>query len=478
LQVSTVDCGERGASRATYNVQYRLSQLHSRGYDVVHLPASIENTVARDLIVNQEPLSSQLEDANAFPRLVVLRVRPGVRHYAWGATEFIPSLIGVENPEQKPFAELWMGAHPDLPSTVEIGGSQTPLSDLIRRLPELTLGRTVAARFGELPYLFKVLSASDPLSIQVHPAKKQAEIGFARENAAGVPVSAPHRNYKDDNHKPEILVALTDFHALRGFRPLEEIGQQLNDIDELRALASHFEPTPAGLESLYRKAMTSSQEEIDRILQPLIARLATRHDETPFAATDREYWLLEAHSAFSRDGHFDRGLFSIFLLNLVHLRPGEAIYLPAGVLHAYLRGSGMELMANSNNVLRGGLTPKHVDVPELLANVVFEGEAAQVIRPTLLEGGVESAYETPAAEFELRRITLDAGKTYHSGTGHSADLVIRTDADVESDVAATAENMNTPLTVRRGEVFFASAGVDYAIKASGPATLFRAMAPP
>jgi len=436
-----------------------------------------ENTVARDLTVNQEPPSSLNDNAHSLARLGVLQLQPGVQHYAWGAMDYIPSLIGVENPEQKPFAELWMGAHPDLPSTVTIDGVQTPLSDLIQHSPEKMLGKPVADRFGALPYLFKVLSAGDPLSIQVHPAKKQAEVGFARENEAGVPLSAPHRNYKDDNHKPEILVASTDFYALRGFRPLDEIGRQLRDVEELQTLASGYDTTPAGLKSLYEQVMTWSQEGVDQVLRPLIARLETQNGETPFTPNDREYWLLEAHSVFSRDGHFDRGLLSIFLLNLVHLRPGEAVYLPGGVLHAYLRGSGMELMANSNNVLRGGLTPKHVDVPELLDNVVFEGGPAEVIRPTSLEGGIETAYKTPAAEFELKQVCLDVGQTYRSGTDHSADLVIRTDADVASEVAVRAEDTDSPLKIRRGEVFFAPAGVDYAIEASGPATLYRATVP-
>jgi mannose-6-phosphate isomerase class I len=338
------------------------------------------------------------------------------------------------------------------------------------------LGAVVAERFASrLPYLFKVLSAAVPLSIQAHPTKQKAAAGFARENAAQIPLTARHRNYKDDNHKPEILAALTDFYALRGFRRLDEIARLPADVPELRDVMSDYQPTPAGLKKLYEKLMTFSPEQTDAVLRPLVTRLATADRDQHYVPADREYWVLAADRQFSRDGHHDPGLFSIYLLNLVHLRPGEAVYLPAGVLHAYLRGSGMELMANSNNVLRGGLTPKHVDVPELLANVVFDGGRADVIRPVPAPDGSEQAYPTPAPEFELRRIEVTADRPWSGRAEFGPEIIILVQADDSAGVSL--DSPAEPLPLKPGDVCFAPCGADYACQATAPATLFRATVP-
>lgn len=406
----------------------------------------------------------------------MLRVRAGVQRYQWGSTDFIPALLGVPNPKQEPFAELWMGTHPDLPAQVELQDDLVPLNELIEQAPETVVGPGAAENFGQrLPYLFKVLSAAAPLSIQAHPTKSQAEAGFARENAAGITVSAPDRNYRDDNHKPEILAALTEFYALRGFRPLEEIARLPIDVPEFEPLMRDYQATPSSLKNLYGRFMSLAQEEVDCLLSPLIERLAAADREQPFRPEQREYWVLQADREFSQAGHRDRGLFSIFLLNLIRLEPGEAVYLSAGVLHAYLRGSGVELMANSNNVLRGGLTHKHVDVPELLANIVFEGERAEVVRPVSKPESAESVFETPAAEFELRRVTLSAGTTYRRGPDHDADMIIVTDTAESSRVMLAATNKIFRL--RKGNIVFAPRGVDYRVNASAPATLFLATVP-
>lgn len=398
----------------------------------------------------------------------VLRLHGGVQHYAWGSTDFIPQLIGEVNPDGEPWAELWLGAHPDRPSEVELGGDQVGLDRVVAACPERLLGEETACRYRELPYLFKVLSAAVPLSIQAHPTREQAEAGYAREEASGIPLSAPHRNYKDTNHKPEALVALTEFHALRGFRPLDEIAALPGEVPEFADLLAGFEATPQGLQLLYRRLMTADQGVVDAALAPLIERL--RRGE-PADARDRGYWTLEADRQFSRDGHHDRGLFSVWLLNLVRLAPGEGIYLPAGNLHAYLRGTGMELMANSNNVLRGGLTPKHVDVEELLDVVTFDGGEPEIIRAAA--DGVESVYRTPAEEFELRRIDLPADGEWHSGREHGADILIVTAADAD----LTLESGGRLLGLARGESVFAPAGVPYALRTEAPATVFRATVP-
>jgi mannose-6-phosphate isomerase class I len=403
----------------------------------------------------------------------VVRLECGVQHYAWGDAQFIPTLLGIDNPDDKPFAELWMGAHPDLPSRVRLGNTLVPLNELIESAPEEILGPAVAGRFeGRLPFLLKVLSATKPLSIQVHPSKERAEEGFARENAAGIPLSAEDRNYKDENHKPELLAALTDFYGLRGFRPLEEVARTLDTVPELHSLAADFEANSAGLKRLYDNFMNLPQEDVDSLLDPLVRRLK---QESPFTREDREYWLLRADDEFSIDGHHDRGLFSFYLLNLIHLRPGEAMFLPAGVLHAYLEGSGMEIMANSNNVLRGGLTPKHVDIPELLNNVAFEGRAADTLGGVPASGDREWVYPTSAQEFELRRIEIAAEQHYSCDSDHSVEIFVLVDS-IEGEVITVEADAQT-LELKKGDACLVPHGVAYTMRADQPATFYRATVP-
>lgn len=418
--------------------------------------------------------TSALEGHGADACHTPLRLHCRVQHYAWGDADFIPSLLGIENRDRQPFAELWMGAHPDLPSQVDLEGNLVPLDELITAMPATILGPSVAQRFGgRLPYLFKVLSAAAPLSIQAHPSKESATEGYARENAAGVPRSAPQRNYRDENHKPELIAALTDFYGLRGFRPLAEISVTLEETPEFRQLMPDFEPTPAALKALYDSVMNLPQHRVDSILDPLVRRLEQVDRATSFTRDDREYWVLRASRECTVDGQRDRGLFSIYLLNLVHLKPGEAMFLPAGVLHAYLEGSGIEIMANSNNVLRGGLTRKHVDVAELLANVTFRGEQPEILQPTRLPGGHEWVYKTPVDEFELRRIELNSS-SHENGAEHSAELLILALAG-HSHVTATSESTSLELT--QGNVFLVPHGVAYTIESNGPVTLFKATLP-
>jgi mannose-6-phosphate isomerase class I len=400
----------------------------------------------------------------------LLRLRCRVQHYPWGDTDFIPALLGTDNPEREPHAELWMGAHPDLPAEADADGKWVPLDELIAASPDEILGPAVAREFeGRLPYLFKVLSAKAPLSIQAHPSEDAAREGFARENAAGVPLTAWDRNYRDDNHKPELIAAITDFYGLRGFRPLTEIARVLREVPEFRELMPGFEPEPECLRSLYERFMSLPQAEVDSILDPLVRRLREAEARVPFTRDQPEYWLLKADREHSKDGHRERGLLSVYLLNLVHLQPGEAMYLPAGVLHAYLEGSGVEIMANSNNVLRGGLTPKHVDVPELLAILKFEGGPAEILRPAIMPNGGEWRYETPAREFELRRVEIDNRQPHRNSADHSAEIVILVVA--QQDARVTAESGSRSLQLRRGDVFLGRAGSTRSVPSpASPAT--------
>jgi mannose-6-phosphate isomerase len=318
----------------------------------------------------------------------VLRLENPVRHYAWGSTTFIPGLLG-RPPDGRPWAELWMGAHRSAPSLVVDDGHGIPLDTLLARDPERILGAdTLRAHGPHLPFLFKVLAADAPLSIQAHPDRARARAGWAKENAAGIPIDAPHRNYRDDNHKPELIVALTPFAALDGFRPPETIVAELASlgIDALHPLVERLRRD--GLRTFFEALMTT---EGARVLDPVVEAMAHRTDA-------RARWVRELalrHPA-------DVGALAPLYLELVELAPGQGLFLAARELHAYLHGAGLELMANSDNVLRGGLTPKHVDVPELLSTLRFEPGHPQVIEPS----GNPARYPTPTDEFALFRLEL------------------------------------------------------------------------
>ncbi len=410
-----------------------------------------------------------------------LALHCGVQHYGWGNTAFIPSLLGVQNPEGRPFAELWIGAHPDLPASAQLEpGHLVPLDRLIAAAPAAVLGAGTRAAFGgELPFLFKVLAAARPLSIQVHPNRAEAERGFAREEQLGIPPNDPKRNYRDRNHKPELLVALTDFHALRGFRPLAEIAAELASYPRLADLARRLDDGVAGLRRLYIELMCLPQPEVDALLAPLLAQCRRRADDAKDPGRERCRWLLHADALYSATGHHDRGLLSFLLLNLLHLAPGEAIYLPAGELHSYLQGVGLELMANSNNVLRGGLTSKHVDVGALLEVLRLDPQDPEIVRPRRelgaepdpKSGQVEIlAYDTPADEFALRRLRFGPGNPYQlRPKAVQLGLVLAGELEIAG--------AGTRLAFRRGGCFLLPAGCTTGIRAAGAADLALATVP-
>jgi len=428
-----------------------------------------------DFPVNQSVHETAVGAFLRRPRPLLLRC--GVRHYAWGDPDYLPALIGVPNRERKPYAELWIGARTELPAVARVGDSEVPLPLLLRAAAEAVLGRRDAERFGGgLPFLLKILAAAQPLSIQAHPDKPQAQAGFERENRLGIRPDAPNRNYRDDNHKPELIVALTNFYALRGFRPLDEIGTVLASVPELCELAADYRPTRESLADLYTRVMRMDQREVDTVLTPLLRRLREAAARQAFSKEQTEYWVLRADALFSNDGHRDRGLFSLFLLNPVHLLPGEAMYLPAGALHTYLQGAGVEIMANSDNVLRGGLTAKHTDVEELLRILTFDAGEVSIIGkgPRTEDGRV--VYETPSQEFTLSRLRITAARPYASAVGHSSELGVVT----QGRVVVSAPGIEG-LEVGRGGVFLVPYGLDYriscAVSCSGEAVVFMAGIP-
>ncbi|WP_369194370.1 mannose-6-phosphate isomerase, class I [Streptomyces djakartensis] len=372
-----------------------------------------------------------------------------IRPYAWGSPTAIPRLLGTE-PTGEPQAEMWMGAHPGAPSRTGRG----TLAEVIEADPEKELGPAAVARFGpRLPFLLKLLAAGAPLSLQVHPDLAQAEEGYADEERRGIPADAPHRNYKDANHKPELVCALTEFDGLCGFRAPAEAAALLDGlgVDSLKPYVDllHAHPEDAALREVLTAILTADREEM------------TRTVEEAAAACTR---LGGAYAPYADIAHHypgDPGVIAAMLLNHVRLQPGEALYLGAGVPHAYLNGLGVEIMANSDNVLRCGLTPKHVDVPELLRVVRFHAADPGVLRPEAAPDG-EEVYETPIDEFRLSRYVL-------AETGGPRDLT-RATPQILLCTAGTVRAGEHELTPGRS-VFVPA---DEKAEVSGSGTLFRA----
>ncbi|MCX8985901.1 mannose-6-phosphate isomerase [Citrobacter portucalensis] len=314
-----------------------------------------------------------------------------VQNYAWGSKTALTELYGIANPTQQPMAELWMGAHPKSSSQVLGADGQTvALRDVIEHDKSALLGEAVAQRFGELPFLFKVLCAAQPLSIQVHPNKHNSEIGFAKENAAGIPMDAAERNYKDPNHKPELVFALTPFLAMNAFREFSDIVSLLQPVSAAHPAIAHFleEPSAERLSYLFASLLNMQDEEKSNALAILKSALNSQQGEP---------WQTIRLIADVYPN--DSGLFSPLLLNVVKLNPGEAMFLFAETPHAYLQGVALEVMANSDNVLRAGLTPKYIDIPELVANVKFVAKPANQLLTTPVESDGELDFPIPVDDF-------------------------------------------------------------------------------
>jgi mannose-6-phosphate isomerase len=319
------------------------------------------------------------------------KMHNGVQNYAWGSKDALTKLYGITDPQGRPMAELWMGAHPKSSSqVVNAEGLTLSLRDQISADLDGQLGKKVAKRFGELPFLFKVLCADQPLSIQVHPSKGAAEIGFAKENAAGIPLDAAERNYKDPNHKPELVYALTPFQAMNGFRELRDIVSLLQPVAGAHQLIASFlnYPDVDHLRALFAGLLSLEGEDKSRALDVLKSVLREQHGEP---------WdTVRSISEFYPD---DSGLFSPLLLNVITLQPGEGMFLYAETPHAYLKGVSLEVMANSDNVLRAGLTPKYIDIPELLANLKFNAKPASELLTTPVQKGAELNFPIPVEDF-------------------------------------------------------------------------------
>ncbi|MGA9312738.1 MAG: mannose-6-phosphate isomerase, class I [Pseudonocardiaceae bacterium] len=342
-------------------------------------------------------------------------LRNAVRPYAWGSRTAIPELLGGPVPAPHPQAELWLGAHPADPSVLmHADGAQTSLLEALRADPYRHLGPRCAQRWGgQLPFLLKVLAADEPLSLQAHPSAEQAAEGFAREEVRGIPRDAPERNYVDPSHKPELICALTELQALAGFRDPERTVELLKalDVPELapyRAMLA-AEPNADGLRTLFTTWITMPEPAMKAVLPPTLdACVALLRRNGLCGGHFRRECRVILELAETYPG--DVGVLAALLLNHVVLASGEAMYLPAGNLHTYLRGTGVEISANSDNVLRGGLTSKHIDVPELLRVLDFSYGALPVQRGEPV-GPHETAYRTLAEEFQLTRLEWAHGES-------------------------------------------------------------------
>ncbi|MEG5558982.1 mannose-6-phosphate isomerase [Enterobacter roggenkampii] len=379
-----------------------------------------------------------------------------VQNYAWGSKTALTDLYGIANPNNLPMAELWMGAHPKSSSKIEdASGQARSLRDVIDADKAALLGDKVAQRFGELPFLFKVLCADQPLSIQVHPNKQASEIGFAKENAAGIPLDAPERNYKDPNHKPELVFALTPFLAMNAFREFSEIISLLQPVAGANNAIAHFleNPNAEALSQLFASLLNMQGEEKSHALAVLKAALESQQGEP--------WETIRLIAQFYPD---DSGLFSPLLLNVVKLNPGEAMFLFAETPHAYLQGVALEVMANSDNVLRAGLTPKYIDIPELVANVKFVAKPAAELLTQPVKNGAELDFPIPVEDFAFS--LHDLSQTETTIAQESAAILFCVEGE------ATLHKGEQHLVLKPGESAFVAAN-ESPVSVSGTGRLAR-----
>lgn len=389
--------------------------------------------------------------------------------YAWGSPSAIHQLVGSE-PDGNPMAELWFGAHASGPATFPSGTGD--LRSVIATDPQGTLGTDIIARFGaQLPYLLKLIAPARPLSLQVHPSLERARERFAAEEAAGIPIGAPHRNYRDPNHKPELVFALSTFEALCGFRAPRRAAELLADLDAPLARALHrtllANPSPAGMRAaftaLLHEAARPSGAEVAEVVEACATRLTSG---SPSPRADGTVVLLASEYPE------DPGVVASLLLNPVTLQPGESLFVPAGGVHAYLSGLGVEVMAASDNVLRAGLTAKHIDVPEMLDCVDYVAAPPSRVAPETFHGATR-VYYAPVDDFELSITTLEDGDRRDGcrplpGRGPRILLCLAGELDVTS--------ANEALRLVRGQAAFVRAD-DGPLTLGGVGTLVQADVP-
>jgi len=376
------------------------------------------------------------------------------RHYDWGGTQYIPQLMQLKNDQNKPFAEYWMGAHASAPAIIDTDqfGSIT-LDQLLQKDKSL----------GNLPYLYKILDVASMLSIQVHPNKSDAAIGFEKEEKAGISIEASNRNYKDKNHKPEVMVALSDFWLLHGFLAPELLQERLSTFKPLNVLVHKFANND--YKNLYQHFMQLDTAASDTILIPLLEEAIASVKNGSVDKMHPHWWANKYYHGVVPSSNIDKGIFSIYILNIVFIPKNHGIFQGAGLLHAYLEGQNIELMANSDNVLRGGLTPKHVDMNELMQHVLFTPTYPAVMEGTPINP-TEVNYPCPVSDFGLSKLAIKAGESY---TIHTQSiemlLVMEGQMEIQGSIYQT------------GEVAMIKPEQAMSIGSSKGALIFRSFAP-
>jgi mannose-6-phosphate isomerase len=391
----------------------------------------------------------------------IFKIKGCIQHYAWGGNTFIPEMLGIANKDAEPCAEYWLGAHPSASAEIldhEIG---VTLNELIKKDPAGTLGDAIFKAFGELPYLLKVLDVKQMLSIQVHPTKQEAELGFDREEAAGISINAPNRNYKDRNHKPEVMVALSDFWLLHGFKEKGLLEKTLADVPEFNILLPLFKRD--GYQALYQFVMEMSVEEVNSFLMQTVKREIRYKRDGLLTKADPGWWVAKLFDGVDQITNIDKGVFSIYFFNIVNAKPGESVFQGAGLPHAYLEGQNIELMANSDNVLRGGLTPKYIDVRELMKHTLFEGITPIIMKGNEIRTG-EKNYPCPVPDFAISKIDLNSNMSYNN-MSESMEILLVTEGGTV---------LNNSMTLKKGEAVCLLPGASYTLISSGHCTLFKA----
>ena len=389
------------------------------------------------------------------------KMKNTIQTYAWGSYSAIPQLLGQAFPSSKPQAELWIGAHPKAPSLLWFQGRWQALDQLISQYPDALLGRTVVNRFGtQLPFLLKILAAEQPLSIQAHPDKAQAKAGFLRENDEGIDLSAAHRNYRDPQHKPECLCALTPFEGLCGFRSLSDMMSLMGSVWPMQYNNLMTALTKEGTQSFFEQIMNLPPKTSLELVSGSVDKASASIDINPAFS-----WMVRLNELFPGD----IGVLAPLFLNMIKLQPEEAIFLPARQLHGYLNGVGVEVMANSDNVLRGGLTPKHIDVPELLRVLDFTPHKPDILTAEG-NGSAGCIFPSKVEEFELSIL--------HTQDGRSDTLNLESDSVcillcTRGSAVLRYHRNEKVAAVRTGESLLIPAALtDCAL--SGKATIFRA----
>ena len=380
-----------------------------------------------------------------------------IQNYPWGSMTSLQNIFGIANPSSLHQAEIWMGAHPNGCSKITVDGKKVLLSDFIATDPNAILGPDTQARFGELPYLFKVLAAEKALSVQVHPSKEQAEVGFAKEVGEKIPLDSSHRNYKDSNHKPELVYALTPYQAMNGFREIKDIVEKFKaiDIEVLTSLTNVFSENQnsQGLQIFFQSILSLDGEVKSLAINELVS----------YAHENKENNLFSLIIDLSAHYPGDIGLFAPLMLNVLTLQPGEAMYLDASTPHAYIKGTALEVMASSDNVLRAGLTPKYIDVPELVANTLFKTKPKieLLLPPEQKESHLH--YPIPVSDFKF--------SVYHQVNDvvmnvNSAEIIFA----IDSSLTVTNQS-GKKVTICKGESLFIPAYVqNYSVVCNGSFT--------